>query len=78
MGLAIRKPIPDTQNTCVDMSKQRNALQKSFQMIQSNFYHKSDPDFYDFSPHFRLQFTGNLLCPKVSHRPICHIVSHLS
>jgi len=29
MGLAIRKPIPDTHNTCVDMTKPRNALQKS-------------------------------------------------
>jgi len=27
-------------------------------------------------PHFRLQFTGNPLCPKVAHRPVCHIVSH--
>jgi len=45
MGLAIRKAIPDTQNTCVDMTKLRNVLQQSFQMIQSKFYHKSDPDF---------------------------------
>jgi len=48
MGSAIRKPIPDTQNTRVDMTKPRNALQKRFQMIQSNFYHKSDPYFLRF------------------------------
>jgi len=50
MELAIRKPIPDTQSTCVDMTKPRNALQQSFRIIQSDFYHKSEPDFFfDFS-----------------------------
>ena len=58
--------------------KPRNDIQKSFQMIQSNFYHKSDPDFFTIFPRFRIPFIGNPLCPKVSHRPICHIVAYLS
>ena len=48
MGLATRKPIPDTWNSCVDMTKQRNALQKSLQMIQSVFITNRTPIFTIF------------------------------